>query len=88
MNSVDRITDHPDTTSAVYRGRKASTQTKNMLNYFSVYFRLVFFGTATRLDYGRLRQRMSSRFNFAPVRACDQYIAAIFLKQKRTIYVF
>ena len=27
-NSVDKITDHPDMTSAVYRGRKASTQTK------------------------------------------------------------
>ena len=26
--SVDRITDRPDMTSAVYRGRKASTQTK------------------------------------------------------------
>ena len=26
-NSVDRITDHPDMTSALYRGRKASTQT-------------------------------------------------------------
>ena len=26
-NSVDRITDHPDMTSAVDRGRKASTQT-------------------------------------------------------------
>ena len=26
-NSVDRITDRPDMTSAVYRGRKASTQT-------------------------------------------------------------
>ena len=25
---MDRITDHPDMTSAVYRGRKASTQTK------------------------------------------------------------
>ena len=28
-NSVDRITDRPDMTSAVDRGRKASTQTKN-----------------------------------------------------------
>ena len=27
-NSVDRITDHSDMTSAVDRGRKASTQTK------------------------------------------------------------
>ena len=27
-NSVDRITDRPDMTSAVDRGRKASTQTK------------------------------------------------------------
>ena len=27
-NSVDRITDGPDMTSAVDRGRKASTQTK------------------------------------------------------------
>ena len=27
-NSVDRITDRPDMTSAVYRGRKASSQTK------------------------------------------------------------
>ena len=27
-NSVDRITDRPDMTSDVYRGRKASTQTK------------------------------------------------------------
>ena len=26
-NNVDRITDRPDMTSAVYRGRKASTQT-------------------------------------------------------------
>ena len=29
-NSVDRITDRPDMTSAVDRGRKASTQTKNL----------------------------------------------------------
>ena len=28
-NSVDRITDRPDMTSAVEHGRKASTQTKN-----------------------------------------------------------
>ena len=28
-NSVDRLTDHPDMTSAVDRGRKASTQAKN-----------------------------------------------------------
>ena len=28
MNSVDRITDRPDMTSAVGRGRKASAQTK------------------------------------------------------------
>ena len=27
MNSVDRINDRPDMTSAVYRGRKALTQT-------------------------------------------------------------
>ena len=32
-NSVDRITDRPDMTSAVYRGRKASTQT-NKQKYF------------------------------------------------------
>ena len=31
-NSVDRITDRPDMTSAVDRGRKASTQTKNLAN--------------------------------------------------------
>ena len=31
MNSVDRITDHPDMTSAVDRGRKASTQTKSII---------------------------------------------------------
>ena len=30
-NSVDRITDRPDMTSAVDHGRKASTQTKNNL---------------------------------------------------------
>ena len=30
-NSVDRITDRPDMTSAVDRGLKASTQTKNKL---------------------------------------------------------
>ena len=41
------------------------------------------YGDKARSD--RLRQRMSSRF--APVRAYDQYIAAIFLKQKQTIYV-
>ena len=29
-NSVDRITDRPDMTSAVDRGRKASIQTKNV----------------------------------------------------------
>ena len=29
-NSVDRITDHPDMTSAVDRGRKASTQTQRV----------------------------------------------------------
>ena len=28
-NSVVRITDHPDMTSAVYRGRKTSTQSIN-----------------------------------------------------------
>ena len=28
-NSVDRITEHPDMTSAVDRGRKASTQTQS-----------------------------------------------------------
>ena len=31
-NSVDRITDRPDMTSAVDRGRKASTQTKQNKN--------------------------------------------------------
>ena len=29
-NSVDRITDRPDMTSAVDRGRKSSTQTKQL----------------------------------------------------------
>ena len=32
MNSVDRITDRPDMTSAVYRGYKASTQTDKQTN--------------------------------------------------------
>ena len=31
-NSVDRIIVRPDMTSAVYRGRKASTQTKTFLS--------------------------------------------------------
>ena len=31
---MDRITDRPDMTSAVDRGRKASTQTKNGLEDF------------------------------------------------------
>ena len=31
-NSVDRITDRPDMTSAVDRGRKASTQTNKQKN--------------------------------------------------------
>ena len=31
-NSVDRITDRPDMTSAVYRGRKVSTQTNKQTN--------------------------------------------------------
>ena len=31
-NSVDRITDRPDMTSVVDRGRKASTQTKQKKN--------------------------------------------------------
>ena len=30
---MDRITDRPDMTSAVYRGRKASTQTDKTKNY-------------------------------------------------------
>ena len=41
-NSVDRITDHPDMTSAVDRGRKASTQTNkkyNTLKYMYIYNR-------------------------------------------------
>ena len=32
-NSVDRITDRPDMTSAVDRGRKASTQTNKQTAY-------------------------------------------------------
>ena len=32
-NSVDRITDRPDMTSAVYRGRKASTQQQQQQQY-------------------------------------------------------
>ena len=32
-NSVDMITDRPDMTSAVDRGRKASTQTNKKTNY-------------------------------------------------------
>ena len=42
MNSVDRITDYPDMTSAVDRGRKASTQTNkkyNTLKYVYIYSR-------------------------------------------------
>ena len=34
MNSVNRITDHPDMTSAVDRGRKASTQTNKQTQSF------------------------------------------------------
>ena len=37
LNSVDRITDRYDMTSAVYRGRKASTQA-NKLNFLSYKF--------------------------------------------------
>ena len=33
MNIVDRITDRPDMTSAVYRGREASTQTNKQDQY-------------------------------------------------------
>ena len=33
-NSVDRITDRPDMTSAVDRGRKASTETNKQTNTF------------------------------------------------------
>ena len=32
---MDRITDRPDMTSAVYRGRKASTQTNKQKEYSS-----------------------------------------------------
>ena len=33
-NSVDELTDHPVMTSAVDRGRKASTQTKNRIDVY------------------------------------------------------
>ena len=35
-NSMDRITDRPDMTSAVYRGRKASTQTNKTFVYMCI----------------------------------------------------
>ena len=40
---MDRITDRPDMTSAVYRGRKASTQTNKQKNIFFAIFENNFF---------------------------------------------
>ena len=40
-NSVDRITDRPDMTSAVDRGRKASTQTNKKTNFLLIPNRLI-----------------------------------------------
>ena len=39
-NSVDRITDRPDMTSAVDRGRKASTQTNKQNDFNACSYRL------------------------------------------------
>ena len=52
MNSVIRITDRPDMTSAVDRGRKTSTQPTNQLYVIYMFYNLlnvfVYFGVSFR----------------------------------------
>ena len=56
-NSVDRITDRPDMTSAVDSGRKATTQTKNqkIIRRYHVSIRIQHFLSSNTATYPRGR---------------------------------
>ena len=58
MNSVIRITDRPDMTSAVDRGRKASTQPTNQLYVIYLFYNLlnvfVYFGVSFRTVFSSM----------------------------------
>ena len=64
-NSVDRLTDHPDMTSAVDRGRKASTQTNKQISF------LIGYSLFLQVTRSFITSRMSSKFGQIGLRTAE-----------------